>query len=277
MIADALLLPSAPSTPWWIATAVAVGLLLVWAYRTAPTRGLGLACVALKAIALAALGFCLLEPLWSGTRAKPGANLVALVADNSQGLRIRDVGQTRTRGESLRELLNGPGPSWQTRLAETFELRRHQFDRRLQEVRDFSGLDFSGPATGLGSALSSLRDRYKDRPVAGILLLTDGNATDLPNGLPDLTGLPPVYPVVLGEATSPPDVAVRRVSVNLSTRDLMDREMPDKLDEILRRRPEAGQMDLLLVAAKRDEIKRRFVVVGSKPNAVEQQIGRAHV
>ena len=216
MIADALLLPSSPSTPWWIATTLGVTLLLYWAYRTAPTRGVGLACVLLKALALAALAFCLLDPLWSGTRAKPGANRVVLVADNSQGLRIRDIAQTRTRGETLRELLTGPGPSWQTRLAETFELRRHQFDRRLQEVRDFGELDFSGPATALGSALGSLRERYKDQPVAAILLLTDGNATDLPNGLPDLTGLPPVYPVVLGEATSPPDVALRRVSVNPS-------------------------------------------------------------
>lgn len=215
MIADALLLSRSPSTAAWILTLAIGVVLLVWAYRRAPSRGIAAACIALKGIALAALAFCLLEPLWSGQRAKPGANLVAIVADNSQGLRIRDVAATRSRGEQLQDLLAATGGTWQARLADTFELRRHQFDRRLQEVRDFSGLDLAGPASGLGSALRSLRERYKDRPIAGILLLTDGNATDLPNGLPDLAGLPPVYPVVLGNST-PPDVALRQVSISQS-------------------------------------------------------------
>jgi len=202
---------------WLLAGVVLVALaVLFWAYRPAPSRGVRTACFFLKTIALLALAFCLLEPLWSGQRAKPGANVFALVADNSQGLQIRDNAEARSRGEHLREALTVQPRNWQARLADDFDLRRHQFDSRLQGVRDFGGLNFEGRSTALGAALSSLKERYRDRPVAGILLFTDGNATDLPRGLPDLTGLPPVYPVVIGRPEAPPDVALRQVTVSQS-------------------------------------------------------------
>lgn len=189
---------------------------LVWAYRPAPHRAVGTACFLLKTVALLALAFCLLEPLWSGQRAKPGANLFAVVADNSQGLTIRDVSESKTRGEQLQDLLAPAPRNWQGRLADAFELRRHQFDSRLQSVSDFAGLTFDGRSTALGTALQSLKERYRERPLAGILLFTDGNATDLPAGLPDLTGLPPIYPVVVGSAQAPPDTALRQVTVSQS-------------------------------------------------------------
>ncbi len=203
--------------PWLLAgvLVLAVGLLF-WAYRPAPSRGLRTVCFLLKTVALLALAFCLLEPLWTGQRAKPGANLFAIVADNSQGLQIRDLGETRSRGELLRNQLAVEPRNWQARLADDFELRRHQFDSRLQSVRDFSELNFEGRSSALGSALQSIRERYRDRPVAGVLLFTDGNATDLPDGLPDLTGLPPIFPVVIGQPEAPTDVALRQVTVSES-------------------------------------------------------------
>src|SRR6185436_5233472 len=52
----------------------------------------------------------------------------------------------------------------------------------------------------------------------GVLLLTDGNATDLPNGtVPDLKGLPPIYPVVIGKRDAVQDVAVQQVHVSQSS------------------------------------------------------------
>src|SRR5262245_46689280 len=81
-------------------------MLLVWSYRynsgSACSR---CACAFLKLLGLSALGFCLLEPLWSTQRARPGANFFAVVADNSQGMQIKDRGATRSRGEELREML----------------------------------------------------------------------------------------------------------------------------------------------------------------------------
>ncbi len=183
---------------------------LFWSYRAAPPGFARWLCPVLKIIGLSALAICLLEPLWSGQRVKPGANLFAVVADNSQGLEIHDKGAVHSRGEILRELLTARRGDWQEALDDSFEVRRYFFDARLQATKDFSELDFKGRASRIGSALRTLTERYHGRPLAGILLLTDGNATDL-RGVPDLTGLPPVYPVVLGRTDPIQDIAVQQV------------------------------------------------------------------
>lgn len=206
---------SAPQ--WWWPALVALGLaamLLAWSYRSGTGDRWRWGCAALKALGFAALAFCLLEPLWSGQRARPGANLFALVADNSQGLQIKDAGETRTRAEKLRSLLDPATGGWQPALEESFDVRRFAFDARLQGVTDFGELDFNGRATAIGAALRGLKDRFAERPLAGVLLFTDGNATDLRGGPPDLTGLPPIYPVVVGRADAVRDLAVAQVTVS---------------------------------------------------------------
>src|SRR5882724_11259512 len=102
---------------FWPALAlVAMTLLfLIWSYRGAVggVRWIGLV---LKILGVGALAFCLLEPLWSGQRARPGSNLFAVIADNSQGMQIKDAGEKRSRGELLRESLTSQKASWQENL-----------------------------------------------------------------------------------------------------------------------------------------------------------------
>jgi uncharacterized membrane protein len=199
---------------WLAAGAMTVAiLLLIWSYRVATAGMVRWLCLGLKLLGLAALALCLLEPLWSGQRARPGANLIAVVADNSQGLQIKDRGETRSRGELLREVLDPQRTSWQERLEENFEVRRYFFDARLQTTKDFSELAFDGRASGIGATLRTLAERYRNRPLAGVLLLTDGNATDL-RGAPDLAGLPPVYPVIIGQHEPARDIAVHQAHVS---------------------------------------------------------------
>lgn len=196
----------------WVAVAfLAAGMaVLFWSYQSAPSGPARWLCPLLKIAGLAALGLCLLEPLWSSQRVKPGANLLAVLADNSQSLQIHNRGESRSRGEVLRELLTTRHGDWQEPLDENFEVRRYWFDARLQATKDFGELDFSGRSSRLGAALQSLAERYRNRPLAGIVLLTDGNATDLRN-IPDLTGVPPIYPVVIGSAERVQDIAVEQV------------------------------------------------------------------
>jgi uncharacterized membrane protein len=205
------------SNPHWlwpgiIALVLALAL-LIWSYHSTPAGAIRWACLALKVLGLAALLTCLLEPMWSTQRARPGANLFAIIADNSQGLQIKDHGETRNRGEALRELLDPQKNRWIEGLEQGFELRRYLFDARLQGTKDFSELVFDGRSTAMGAALRTLSERYRGRPLAGVLLLTDGNATDL-RAAPDMTGLPPIYPVVLGSSDPIKDIAVEDVRVS---------------------------------------------------------------
>jgi uncharacterized membrane protein len=202
---------------WLWPAALSLGLALVvvlWSYRAAPAGGHRLVCAGLKTLGLAALAFCLLEPLWSSQRARPGANLLAIVADNSQGLQIKDRGETQTRGEQLRAMLGQADAGWQRTLTDHFDVRRFFFEARLNATPDFGGLNFEGRSSAIGSALHGLRERFRGRPLAGVLFFTDGNATDLRDALPDLQGLPPVYPVVLGRPGPVRDLALAQVQVS---------------------------------------------------------------
>ena len=147
---------------WLVVPALVLAVvLLFWSYRTAPSSPIRWLCPLLKTAGLVALALCLLEPLWSGQRAKPGANFFAVVADNSQGLQIHDHGALRSRGDMLRDLLVAHGGDWQQALDDNFEVRRYLFDARLQGTKDFSELDFNGRSTRIGAALKSHMTRKK--------------------------------------------------------------------------------------------------------------------
>jgi uncharacterized membrane protein len=199
-----------------VALFVAAGLLaLVWTYWRAPAGGaVRGVCLMLKLLGLCVLAACLLDPLWSGQRARPGANLFVVIADNSEGMQIKDRGETRSRGQVLRAMLTADKADWRAKLDESFQVRRYLFDARLQSTRDFSELALDGRASAIGAALRTIAERYQGQPLAGVLLLTDGNATDISEGKIDAAGLPPVYPVVIGRDDAIKDIALQKVAVS---------------------------------------------------------------
>lgn len=143
-------------------------LLLAWTYlRARADRKLRTACAFLKLLGLAALLACLLDPLWSSQRARPGANFLAILADNSQGMNIKDLGETGTRGAALTNLLAPQAGNWQDKLESTFQLRRYIFDARLQSSKEFSELQFDGRASAIGAALRTIGERFRGQPLAG--------------------------------------------------------------------------------------------------------------
>jgi uncharacterized membrane protein len=192
-----------------LAAAVLLGLL--WGYYRATTSWVRFVAPLLKLVAVIALIVCLVDPLWHGVRPRPGANLFLVLVDNSQSLTIRDSGSETTRGESLRPRLD-PESVWAARLAQDFDVRTYSFDSRLRSLHDTSTLTFDGSISSMGAALRTLAQRFRGRPVAGVLLFTDGNATD-DVAAPDL---PPVYPVLVGDDRPLRDLRVDHLAVTLS-------------------------------------------------------------
>src|ERR1051325_1123534 len=146
--------------------AVVVVLVVLWSYRVGPRGAVRWLCAVLKTLGIAALVFCLLEPLWTGQRTKPGANLFVIVADNSAGLQIKDRGEATSRGEILKTLLDPNSAEWQSALADNFELHRFTFDSRLNATHDFSELNFEGRASRIAAALRGITERFQGRPLA---------------------------------------------------------------------------------------------------------------
>lgn len=203
----------------WLVPAIAAIVLLaaavVWSgHRAAIDRRVRIGCALLKLAGILLLALALLEPLWVGQRARPGANFFALLADNSQSLQVKDAGESQSRGEILRQTVSLDAKGWQPALTENFQLRRYTFDSRLQNTRDFNELKFDGRASSLASALKTATEQWRGQPVAGVLLFTDGNATDVGADLPSLEGCPPIYPVILGKDTGVTDLSLKKVGVS---------------------------------------------------------------
>jgi uncharacterized membrane protein len=203
---------------WMAPILIGVAVLIIatlWSWRRNALQGwVSPACVLLKIAGILALAICLLDPLWVGERARPGANVFGIIADNSQSLKMKDANETRSRGDVLHEQLTAGPKGWRSALEENFQVRRYTFDSRLQNTRDFSELNFDGRASALGASLRTAIEYWRGQPVAGVLLFTDGNATDIGADLPALDGAPPIYPVVLGSDSTIQDVSLNKVGVS---------------------------------------------------------------
>lgn len=203
----------------WLWPGIFIGLILLalWGRFSwkAGLRGAWLALALLtRSVGLGLVVFCLVDPGVERGRAKPGANQVVILADNSASLAVSGPSGSSARSNSLDRVLRGPDQAWMARLAETFKVHRYQFDSRLLGVQDFSRLDFSGPSSQLGRALTEVSARFKGQPLAAILLLTDGQSTDeIPADGP---GLPPIFPVVPDATETLQDLSLRRAVLQTS-------------------------------------------------------------
>ena len=157
---------------WLAAGVLAVAfLLLIWSYRAGQAGSVRWVCIGLKLLGVIALALCLLEPLWSGQRVRPGANLMAIVADNSMGLQIKDRGQTRTRGEALADLLGATAKIYSVdknarSLREQEQAMRAQFPIVNVDYRvgDFAQpLDLRHDAAHLAGIVVDLCEEHADR------------------------------------------------------------------------------------------------------------------
>jgi uncharacterized membrane protein len=248
----------------------------VWSgHGAAIERRVRLGCNLLKLAGVIALAACLLEPVQTGQRARPGANLFAILVDNSQSLQIKDSGHAQSRGEALRGQLTNDEGGWEAALEENFQVRRYTFDAQLQDTGNFAALDFQGRGSALWHALSAAGEQWRGQPVAGVFLFTDGNATDAPGDESALKNCPPVYPVLIGNDEGLRDISLDKVSVSqtafedapvtvqaqAAARGFAGTEVVAKLTEIA-----SGATEALTNAAYQGEL-----AVTAKSNVVAEQ------
>ena len=202
---------------WMLPASLIAGFLAVvvlWGY-TRPYAGASVrVCAAiLKLAAVLLLAFCLLEPMRRGTRPRPQANILPILVDNSRSMKLKTgVGDDSRRTQVARMV--DEDTEWRRRLAQAFDVRSYLFDSRLESVDDLSRFEADGFASSLAGSLQSLRDRFASRPVAGVLLFSDGNLTDLPAGEVDWADLGfPVYPVMPASDDNYQDLRITDVSV----------------------------------------------------------------
>jgi len=201
--------------PAWIAAtiigAIALAVLLYLGYRKqALPPGVKWACMAIKFVAISLLLLTLLEPMWTGDEAKKGSNDFLVLVDNGQGLEIQ--GGKELVGD-LTAAANDAN-SWLTKLDEHFRVETFAFDSRIRKTRQFTeDLDMKGHRSDLVHAVDSLQQRYAKRPLAGMIVFSDGNATDAAE-LAELEMDVPVFPVLVSKDDTLTDLSVDDLAIS---------------------------------------------------------------
>lgn len=202
--------------PRWVLPAAGIAaalfLAVAWNYLRGGVSGWRAIAAILKIAGVAILTFCLVEPLGRAERPRPQANLMPIVVDTSRSMTLRNSETSISLADRVSEAFD-PGADWGEELEQIFDVRRYQFDTRLRGREDFASLAFNGEASNLRTALETLGDRFRRRPLAGLLLASDGNWTDAAAVDWSQLGFP-VYPIRDTESERLRDLRIAEVSVS---------------------------------------------------------------
>jgi uncharacterized membrane protein len=187
---------------------------LFWGYRRAGRIDVvRTAAFGFKLAAMALIAACLLEPLWTAPTPKPDANVVVVLADNSRGMSIAERVGGESRNDALRKIVGDGTTGWLPTLDAAFDVRAYTFAEGVTRSVDLAAdLKADGRASNLGAALKEVATRYRNRALAAVVVLSDGNATDL-SGTFAAAGLPPVYTVAIGTDDTGADLALADATV----------------------------------------------------------------
>jgi hypothetical protein len=171
-----------PLLSWWVLTALAgVGLLLVLLGIGARAHGTLLRLGSLIVV-LAALG----NPMLVEEQRKPIADVALIVIDDSDSMSIGDRRQqVQVAKEALKRSLGQQ---------EGLEVR----EATLAPSRIQLGSERPGGTRLIETMRSALADVPPER-LAGVVLLTDGQVHDVPEGLPPELGGAPVHALIAGK------------------------------------------------------------------------------
>ena len=179
--------------PWWGVFLVAGGIAIIawraYAHSIVPRPRRDLL-IALRAVTLAALVVFLMRPVRVSDRGLRDV-FVPVLVDASRSMSIDDA-DGRRRIDRARELVVR---EIQPELGNQFHVDVLSFGDRLRETSpaDLAAIDRQSDLSG---ALAAVRDRYRGRPVAGVIVVSDGGDTS--GSIPAEGAVPAVYAFGVG-------------------------------------------------------------------------------
>jgi len=217
-----------PLPAWvWVGVIVACFVVAAWSYsRLLGPRRVRTALAIMRGCSLVILAMVIAGPELVRQNERVTRDWVVVMSDRSASMGVADAPSTgsaaTTREAQLRAALAGAATEFDKLAAErnvlqlgfdaaTFDLPAAT-DAKPGEVRVSLGEPL-GRRTLLAQCLQQTLRRVAARPVAGVVLLTDGRSPDQPGRslLREFQGRRiPVFPVPLGNAQSLPDLAITR-------------------------------------------------------------------
>ncbi len=170
--------------------------------------------ICLRALALILVLFILLEPVLSLNWQRTQSPILAILADNSASMRLKD--KAGVRGDFVQEILNS---SEIKNLADKNQINYHLFDAQLNDWKP--GLDsvkFNGDGTNISGALKALQEKYADEYLRGIILITDGADNLGENPIRSVENFAiPIFTIGIGDSSEPRDVLISKIFTNQIT------------------------------------------------------------
>jgi uncharacterized membrane protein len=203
----------AVALPWWALALLVLAMIgAAWAtYAGAIVplpRGRRITLAALRALTLLLLLACLLRPVRVMPPETQEGAAVPILVDASRSMRLADAG-----GRARIDVASAVVERIRSQLATDFRPEVWTFGSGLAEARSGAVMAADGERSDLSGALRAVREQYRDRPLAGVIVVSDGGdtgATDAAAGAND-DGVP-VFAVGVGSTQPPADFEVLDVS-----------------------------------------------------------------
>lgn len=140
--------------------------------------------IALRIAFISLLIFLLMRPVIIVPSVIANSSDVAILADSSRSMQLADQGD-RSRLQNVERLLVAEGPddgSLLKRLADKFRVDLYGFAGAATKLQAANELEADGTSTDLATALQQVVRRSTSRPLAGVVVISDG-ATNAPADL----------------------------------------------------------------------------------------------
>jgi uncharacterized membrane protein len=165
------------AVPWWVlgllAAIIAAAAWRTYAGPIVPlTRGRRASLVTLRALTLLLLVLCLLRPVRVMPPERETDAVVPILVDASRSMRLADA-DGRPRIDEAGEI----AVRLQSQLASRFTPEVWTFGSAVSKTRDGEPLAANGERSDLSGALRAVREHYRDRPVTGVIVISDGGDT----------------------------------------------------------------------------------------------------
>ena len=193
--------------PWWgVALAFAACATVAWfAYARLPVPPIRRTLlIALRCLTLMLLVVCLMRPVRTGDEGLRDM-VVPVLVDVSRSMNLADAGEGATRIDRARDLLTR---DLLPALKRHFQVELLSFGDGIAPAKPDT-LDAKAWRSDLAGGVAAARERYRGRPVAGMVVISDGGDTG-GGAVPDDT---PVYAIGVGSPAIARDREVLGVTV----------------------------------------------------------------
>lgn len=252
--------------PNWLFTLTVIALAAIayiYYYRTLPplSKPRRLLMIVLRGASLIIALFLILEPILNLAYRLTEKPVVAVLADNSASMNIRE--NYGRRGDSLNHVLNlldqVPG-------LDSVDIQMFPFALNIESLSGDT-MAFKTDGSNIYQALRSVADSLSGSNLQSIVLLSDGVYNQGPN--PNLVSrhlAAPVYSVMVGDSSLPRDVAVRRLRTSQVT--YVNKTLP--IETVIWHNGYDGQRALVTVLQNGRQVAQQSVRLGK--SGFEQKI-----